>query len=441
MEPGTLIAERYVLETLVGQGATGLVYRALDTALARPVAVKLLHLALATDAQARRRFVREARVMGQLVHPAAVCVLDWGLLRAQPAAVEQPYLVMEWLEGESLRQRLTRPLAVGHAVAIAEQVASVLAAAHALGLIHRDIKPENVLVVEGEPPVARVVDFGLARMLGERAEASGLGRVTVAGQISGTLPYTAPELLAGAEPSAASDAYALGCLLHELLVGAPPFVGSAAEVQNGHLYQTPGQLRRRDPTLAAALDELVLQLLRKHPASRPGAAEVTASLAAARASAESPVREAAREATASRSERALSRSTPPSVQAAEPAAGSSSALSAAGPAVRVALLGGDPVLVQALAAAGLRLVELEAPELGAVIVLGGEAPLRADSPQLAAALARGVPVLCEADARDIEGVAELLRRGVRDVVPRPAQPEELLRKLARASRRRGPTRS
>lgn len=481
MELGTLIADRYLLLALVGQGATGAVYRARDTALERLVAIKILHAELTADPEARRRFVREARVTGQLVHPAAVCVLDWGIgatvsrdVSAEQRAASprepdaRPYLVMEWLEGESLRDRLARPLPLAHGVHLVEQIASVLAAAHALGLVHRDIKPENVLVIEGEPPVARVVDFGLARMLGEGAEERGLGRVTAAGQALATLAYAAPELHAGGEPGGAADVYALGCVLHEVLVGAPPFIGSVAEVQNGHLYVPVPQLRGHHPALPAMLDELVLQMLQKDPAARPSAAEVGARLAASRLAAESPPRESA----APRAERALSKTSPPPASlpqlaavggtargsstgvapgssaagalagssvgsAAGSSVGSSAGMPGAAPAAttapRIGVSGGDPALRQALTQAGFVVVTPEEPELNAVLVLG------TNEPALEAALARGVPVVCEAAALDFDAVAALLRRGVREVVPSPAQLDDVLRRLGRATRRRSAT--
>jgi eukaryotic-like serine/threonine-protein kinase len=420
MDPAPLLAEKYRLEFKVGEGGTGVVYRARDVALGRNVAVKILHPELAADPRARQRFVREARVAGQLVHPGAVCVLDWGVDDGQL------FLVMEWLDGRPLRASLppAGELAAAHALSIVGQVASVLVAAHAIGLVHRDLKPENILVTSAEPPIARVVDFGLARILGEPASQHGLGQVTDAGGAIVSVAYAAPEVIAGGEPTAAADIYSLGCVLHECVVGELPFLGTAAELRNAHLYLPLPPPRRRNPQLTAALEELLIEMLDKQPERRPDAAAVLARLPAAGVVEELRPR-------GDRAARGLPNTTPPAMPAAEATRPAMPAAAAQAPVV--AGVGLPAPLAAELVSAGFALAAPDDPRVTIALVIGGSRELVREL------VARGLAVICDADVLEVEQVAELLRLGVREVVSRPPDGDDVIRKLRRLMRRRPST--
>jgi len=226
---GELLAGKYRFEAPIGEGAMDVVWRATQLDLDRPVAVKLLHANLASRADARARFVREARVAATLHHPNAVRVLDFG---EAPIGL---YLVMELLIGTTLRQRLDRELLPrAETLAIAVQIARVLAAAHQVNLVHRDIKPENTFLEEHDDgPRVRVVDFGQAFIADAGAS---VGRLTDDGILGGTPAYLSPEQARGRQIGPASDIYSLGCTLYEMLAGRPPFLGNVAELITRHAY-------------------------------------------------------------------------------------------------------------------------------------------------------------------------------------------------------------
>jgi DNA-binding beta-propeller fold protein YncE len=216
----------YRIEALIGRGGMGVVYRAHDLALDRPVALKVLSPELAEDERFRQRFLLESRLAAALDHPSIVPVYDAGEARGEL------YIAMRYVEGTDLKELLAAgPLAPERAVALVSQVASALDAAHARGLVHRDVKPSNVLVSqEGHVYLA---DFGLTRRLGEPGSALGAARSL------GTIDYVAPEQIRGEEVDGRADVYSLGCLLHECLTGAPPFAGSDTAVLFAHLEQEP----------------------------------------------------------------------------------------------------------------------------------------------------------------------------------------------------------
>ena len=189
---GTVIANKYRCDAELGAGSMGVVYRARQLDLGRDVAIKLLHQGAATRSEARLRFLREAKVATRLVHPAAVQILDFG------ETEDQPYLVMELLDGESLRDRLERgPLPLPDVLRLCRDVASALAAAHDVRLIHRDIKPENIFLQkvagadDATPWRVRVVDFGLAFVAD--SEDLSVGRMTQEGVVGGAPAYMSPE--------------------------------------------------------------------------------------------------------------------------------------------------------------------------------------------------------------------------------------------------------
>ena len=250
----------YTITRLLGQGGMAEVYEGLDPDLERPVAVKLIHPRLAVDAQFEERFRREARLVAGLRHPHIVQVYDYQVTE------DGPVMVMEYLPGGSLKDRLDElagrgeRMALDEAARIVEALAAALDYAHRQGAVHRDVKPANVLFDrEGAPVLA---DFGIARILDDE---SGL---TQPGTIIGTPAYLSPEQAAGETVSPASDLYSLGVLLYELISGAPPFQGTTTAILTSHASATPPSLRSRLPHLPAAVDQTLQQALAKRPADR-----------------------------------------------------------------------------------------------------------------------------------------------------------------------------
>jgi serine/threonine protein kinase len=246
---------RYRLGEQLGEGATGVVYRATDGE--REVAVKLLR---ATDPVAQQRFAREAKLAGAGESRHLVPILDLG----------DGYLVMPLYRGGSLADRLRAVwrLSVADTIDLAAQLAKGLDALHAHGIVHRDVKPSNVLF-DGEGTAA-LADFGLAR-----GEESTL--LTRDGQLVGTPHYLAPELIEGAAATPASDVYALGCVLYECLAGRPPFAGRGdAQIGFAHLVEPPPDPRARRPELSADMSAAVVSALAKDPAVRPTTATALA---------------------------------------------------------------------------------------------------------------------------------------------------------------------
>ena len=253
-------------------GGMSVVWRGYDETLGRPVAVKVLSPRIAEDQVFRDRLRQEALAAARLCHPHITGVFDFG---ESPLSerLTVPYVVMELNDGESVASRLARhgPLPWRDAVTVAAEVASALATAHARGLVHRDVTPANVMLTGSG---AKVVDFGISAIVGQRDAAPD-------GSLLGTPAYLAPERLAGAQVSAATDVYALGLLLYRTLTGRLPWpAGTTAEALRAHLYADPGPLPEL-PGLPAGVRELCLSCLAKRPDDRPGAADVARKLAAA----------------------------------------------------------------------------------------------------------------------------------------------------------------
>ncbi|MHB9759579.1 serine/threonine-protein kinase [Streptomyces sp. BYX5S] len=273
---GRLLSGRYRLLEPVGAGGMGQVWRARDENLGRLVAAKLFAPPEDVGAGERqellRRFRREARAVAALSSPYVVTVHDHGTDDAGGGDV--PYLVMELISGESVQEILRREVRVPveRALEWARQTALGLSAAHAAGIVHRDIKPANLMVVPGDPGAVKILDFGIAAYL-EGAEAA--TRLTRTGMLPiGSVQYMAPERFRQEPGDGRIDLYALGCVLYELLVGRPPFVGPAAGVMYNHLHDTPLRPSRARPEVPRAVDELVLSLMAKEAGSRPGDAGV-----------------------------------------------------------------------------------------------------------------------------------------------------------------------
>jgi eukaryotic-like serine/threonine-protein kinase len=251
---GTVLGGRYELAEQIGIGGYCEVWRATDTALSRPVAVKLLHPGYAGKADVLARFQAEARHAGALSHPNIARVYDY----REPTDGQLPYLMMELVAGPSLENVLAGgPLDARQAMDVVAQAAAGLQAAHAAGLIHRDIKPANLLLAPGG--TVKITDFGIAHAVGSAA-------VTPSGEMMGTPGYHAPEQVAGELVTSASDLYALGVVAYECLAGAPPFTGTAVEMAVAHRDRPLPPLPSSVPLDVRAF---VAELTTKDPARRP----------------------------------------------------------------------------------------------------------------------------------------------------------------------------
>jgi serine/threonine-protein kinase len=264
----------------LGMGSTGEVFLAEHQRIARRAAIKVLVPELTRDAETVRRFFIEARAISLVHHPGIVQVYDCDVHRNGRA-----YMVMEYLGGETLADRLKRrgSLPWTSACRIARLVADAIGAAHEKRILHRDLKPANVLLLcdgdSPQPAQVKVLDFGLAKLLGGDAS----GPATVAGSILGTPEYMSPEQCSGAGVDHRCDIYALGCMLFEMLAGAPPFSGTnVRDLLAAHKFRQPPPLAVMVPQVPPSLDRLVTRMLHKQPDQRPQAmVELAASLASA----------------------------------------------------------------------------------------------------------------------------------------------------------------
>ncbi|GAA1837264.1 hypothetical protein GCM10009836_14870 [Pseudonocardia ailaonensis] len=259
---GALLDARYLLGPVLARGGMSTVHRGLDTRLDRPVAIKIMEPRMAADPVFRTRFEREALSAARIDHPHVVDVHDRGRCTT-PAGEQTLFLVMELVEGGTLRDVLRRrgSLGVPASVAVLEPVLDGLAQAHRLGMVHRDVKPENVLI--SDEGAVKVADFGLV------ASAAQAG-VSHAGMILGTMAYLSPEQVATGQADSRSDVYAAGILLYEMLVGAPPYVGdNALSVAYRHVNDdvpAPSDIASEVPP---ELDALVRRATSRDPSRRP----------------------------------------------------------------------------------------------------------------------------------------------------------------------------
>jgi eukaryotic-like serine/threonine-protein kinase len=246
---GTTLNGRYRLQARIGSGGMSTVYRALDETLQRQVAIKLMNREVATDSDQLERFRREARAVAQLSHPHIVGVIDAG--DDQDPTHPRPYIVFEYVEGETLKDRIRRVgrLPIAEAVAYAIEIARALGAAHARHIVHRDVKPQNVLI--DEEGSAKVTDFGIARTLDEEG-------LTADGRVLGTTDYVSPEQALGQQVTGQSDLYSLGIVLYEMLTGEVPFKGETqVAVAMKHVREAIPDVQRHRPELSAALASVV----------------------------------------------------------------------------------------------------------------------------------------------------------------------------------------
>ncbi|MFJ4187699.1 protein kinase [Kitasatospora sp. NPDC089509] len=268
MRVGDVLDDRYELREKLGQGGFGVVWRAQDTRVRRPVAVKVIRHDDGDRAKAALRFAREASAAGNLSHPHIVTVHDLG--HAEADGEQLTYLVMELLTGPTLTQviRDGRP-EPQQGLRWARQICEALSAAHDAGMVHRDIKPDNVMI--GEDGLAKVLDFGIAQL---DVGASGL---TTTGTVIGSPPYMAPERWTGGRVDGRADLYALGCVLVELFTGKRPFNGDSTPVlMYQHLDAPPPEVDPEKYRLPRQLPSLLAQLLAKDPADRPADARTVA---------------------------------------------------------------------------------------------------------------------------------------------------------------------
>ena len=275
-----VIADRYRLVDLVGEGGMGAVYRAEHIRMGKALALKILRGDFAAEPGAVDRFLAEARIVSRLSHPHTIAVFDFGEIDDAGSGF---YLAMEYVPGKDLATvlRESGPLPEARVVQIGQQILGSLAEAHDAGIVHRDMKPGNVMLMRtrsGEDYV-KVLDFGIAKLrhAGPDAAGGGLGvstTTTQVGSIVGTPNYLAPEQ-ARAEPiDARTDLYALGCLLYELACGHPPFTApSPMAVVQAHLQEEPPPLAAQAPGISRAFAEVVHRAIRKRPEERYRCAE------------------------------------------------------------------------------------------------------------------------------------------------------------------------
>jgi len=261
--------QEYVLESRLGVGGMGVVYKAVQPMIGKHVAIKVLRPDVVPDPRDLDRLLEEARVVAAIKHRGIINIFGAGTLEDG-----RQYLIMELLEGESLEQLMVREgqVAAGDAVAILEQTLSALAAAHAAGIVHRDLKPANVFLVKEGPQVyVKLLDFGLARRTSQNVT-----------RIAGTPDYISPEHARGRPAGPPADLYAFGVLCFHVLTGQLPFSGNTPmEVMEKHVHQPPPIPKDINPAIPRAMSELILKLLAKEPGERPDAVQVRADLRAA----------------------------------------------------------------------------------------------------------------------------------------------------------------
>ena len=273
LTPGTRLGV-YEVTAQIGEGGMGEVYKGRDTRLDRTVAIKVLHESLSSDPQFRLRFDREARAISQLTHPHVCTLYDIG------EQAGTAFLVMEFLEGETLADRLSRgvsekpALPVDEALRLAIQIADALATAHPKGIIHRDLKPGNVMLTKSG---VKLLDFGLAKTSEAAVAASRLSElpttppqaITTPGTILGTFQYMAPEQLEGRQADPRTDIFAFGAVVYEMATGRRAFAGSSqASLITAIMSSQPPPLKTLQPVAPPALERIVCKCLEKDPERR-----------------------------------------------------------------------------------------------------------------------------------------------------------------------------
>jgi serine/threonine-protein kinase len=257
-----VLGERYEIGGVLGRGGMAEVHRGRDLRLGREVAVKVLRSDLARDPSFQVRFRREAQAAASLNHPAIVAVYDTGEDRTTTGAT--PYIVMEYVEGETLRDVIRREghLRSERAMSLAADICGALDFSHRNGIVHRDVKPGNVMITP--QGTVKVMDFGIARAVSDSA-----ATMTSTAAVIGTAQYLSPEQARGESVDARSDVYSMGCLLYELVTGAPPFSGdSPVAVAYQHVREDPRLPSSINPEVPPELDAILLKAMSKNPANR-----------------------------------------------------------------------------------------------------------------------------------------------------------------------------
>jgi serine/threonine protein kinase len=262
---GTILADKYEILSICGRGGMGLVYKAKQQLIDRIVAIKVLKADLLADEQSVKRFQLEARAASRLKHPNVITVHDFGVVDA----TGQPYLVMDFMEGESLADIIKRDgrLNVRRAIPIFMQACSALEHAHRQHVIHRDVKPSNIVLVrdEEQEDVVKVVDFGIAKLTAVAGQES--MHLTKTGEVFGSPIYMSPEQCMGNPLDARSDIYSLGATMYESLVGFPPLVGKTlVDTMSKHINETPPSLRATWPELCVpeSIERVIMKALEKN---------------------------------------------------------------------------------------------------------------------------------------------------------------------------------
>jgi serine/threonine-protein kinase len=267
---GRVLAERYHILKRIGEGGMGRVYLGEHVKMNRQCAIKVMSPALVNDHESAARFAREASSAARIIHPNVAAVFDYG------ESDGLVYLVMEYVDGEPLSRVMAReaPLSLERSVDLARQIADGLGSAHELGIVHRDLKPDNILITRNKNgrEVAKVVDFGIAKVVRENASDA----LTRTGLVIGTPEFMSPEQLLGDPIDARSDLYALGCIVHLMLTASPPFSATTREQMiKRRLTEDAPHIQHIDPGLPDSLDRIVVRLLARNPVERySSAAEV-----------------------------------------------------------------------------------------------------------------------------------------------------------------------
>jgi TPR repeat protein/tRNA A-37 threonylcarbamoyl transferase component Bud32 len=265
LKPGSLLAEKYLIESVLGKGGMAVVFKAKQMLMDRVVAIKMMLPEVAKDESTVQRFQREAMNASKLRHPNVITIYDFGV---SPEGM--PFMVMDYLQGDSLENLIEREGAIRpeRAVEMLLQVCDALAAAHQEQIIHRDIKPSNIMVevVRGKEHV-KLVDFGIAKAIGDQ-DAKQQQKLTKTGEVFGSLVYMSPEQCMGKPLDSRSDIYAFGCVLYEILVGQPPFIGDTVfETMSKHIYDDPPGLPLGGPQ-GEQLENIFRKCVAKAPESR-----------------------------------------------------------------------------------------------------------------------------------------------------------------------------
>lgn len=264
LSPGVIVDDRYTIVRLVGNGGMGKVYEAIENELGRTVALKVLHYSTLLDSDSMLRFEREGRLLATIKHPNILLFYRFGLWHRN-----LPYIAMEFLAGTSLLDMIStsEEVSIERSLNIIMQTTMGMSAAHQAGVIHRDLKPGNIMLVQQNPDQVKIIDFGLARMLNPTGEQS--QHLTQTGALIGSIRYMSPEQCSGRAADTRSDIYALGCVLYELLTGAPPLIAdNPIGLMHKHLSEQPAAVSKINRAVPHGTDFVLEKALAKEPANR-----------------------------------------------------------------------------------------------------------------------------------------------------------------------------